>query len=58
MFNRFTNAVNNCVREGTVDKVYPERHSARVTFEDRDDLVSAEIPVLCTYASKNKSFAF
>lgn len=56
MFNRYTNAVNNFVREGTVDKVYPSRHSARVTFEDRGNLVSAEIPVLTTFASKNKAY--
>ena len=56
MFNRYTNAVDNCVREGTVDKVFPERHSARVTFEDRGGLVSAELPILTTFASKNKAY--
>lgn len=56
MFNRYTNAVNNCVREGTVSAVYPQRHSARVTFEDRDGLVSSELPILTNFAHKNKAF--
>lgn len=51
------NTVENCVREGTVSEVYPSRHSARVTFEDREGLVSAELPILTTFASKNKSYA-
>lgn len=51
------NRMNNISREGTVSAVFPERHSARVTFEDRDNLVSAELPVLTPFASKNKSFA-
>lgn len=52
-----SNKVHNIVREGTVSEVYPSRHSARVTFEDRAGMVSAEIPVLTTFASANKSYA-
>ena len=43
----------NIVRRGIVSAVYPERHSARVTFEDKDNVVSAELPILTSYASKN-----
>lgn len=57
MLGGASKAANNFSREGTVSAVYPERHSARVTFEDRDNLVSAELPVLTPFASKNKSFA-
>lgn len=60
MFDEFStgtvNKVDNIVREGTVSEVYPARHSARVTFEDRAGMVSAEIPVLTTFASANKSY--
>lgn len=47
----------NFSREGVVSAIYPERHSARVTFEDRGGLVSAELPVLTLFAYKNKSYA-
>ena len=46
-------ATEKILRRGIVSAVYPERHSARVTFEDEDNLVSAELPVLTTFASKN-----
>ena len=46
----------NIVRRGIVSAVYPERHSARVTFEDKDNVVSAELPILTSYASKNNLY--
>ena len=45
------------VREGVVTTVYPERHSARVTFEDKDELESAELPILIPCAAANKYYA-
>lgn len=45
------------VREGKISVVYPERHSARVEFEDKGNLVSAELPVLTTWAWQNKAYA-
>lgn len=45
------------VKEGRVTAVYPERHSVRVSFEDKDDLISAELPVLTTCAYQNKFFS-
>lgn len=45
------------VKEGVISEVYPERHSARVTFEDKDNVVSAELPIVTTWALDNKSYA-
>ena len=49
--------MQNIIREGKVTIVYPERCSARVTFEDLESLVSAELPVLQSCAGKNKSYS-
>ena len=45
--------MQNFIRRGIISVVYPERHSARVTFEDKDAVVSAELPILTAYASQN-----
>lgn len=45
------------ISEGVVSVVYPERHSARVTFPDKDDVVSAELPILTPCGSQNKSYS-
>lgn len=45
------------VKEGIVSEVYPERHSARVTFEDKDNVVSAELPIITLWALENKAYA-
>lgn len=45
------------VKEGIISEVYPERHSARVTFEDKDNVVSAELPIITTWALENKFYA-
>ena len=45
------------VRRGIISTVYPARHSARVTFADNDAVVSAEMPVITPYASKNNLYA-
>ena len=49
-------ATEKILRRGIISAVYPERHSARVTFEDEDNLVSAELPILTSYASKNNFY--
>ena len=56
IFNSIANQVSNLVREGVVSAIYPERHSARVMFEDRNNLVGAEMPVLTLFAYKNKAY--
>lgn len=45
------------IREGKVTAVYPARHSARVTFPDKADLTSAELPIIIPCAAKNKIYA-
>lgn len=45
------------VKEGVVSVVYPERHTARIEFEDKDGMLSAELPVLTSWAFDNKSYA-
>lgn len=47
----------NLIREGIVSAVYPERCSCRVTFPDRDNLVSAELPILQPAGAKNKYYS-
>lgn len=44
------------VKEGTVTAVYPERHSVRCEFADKDGLISAELPVLTSWAFANKMY--
>ena len=51
------NDARGITAEGIVDAVYPERHSVRVTFPDRDNLTSAELPVLGSFCSGNSSYA-
>ena len=45
------------VREGTVTACFPERHTCRVVFEDKDNMTSAEMPILTTCAAGNKFYA-
>lgn len=45
------------VKEGIVSEVYPDRHAARVTFEDKDNVVSAELPIITIWALENKTYA-
>lgn len=52
-----TNDPRTLIREGVVTSVIPERCAVRVTFEDRDSLVSAELPVLQPSCFKDKFYA-
>lgn len=45
------------VKEGRVSATFPERHTCRVEFEDKDGLISDELPVLTPWAWQNKSYA-
>ena len=49
--------VKNLIRAGVVSAVFPERCACRVTFEDRDGLVSAELPVLQSSCLNNKFYS-
>lgn len=44
------------ITKGIVDKVFPERHSVRVKFPDKDDMTSAELPVLTGFCGGNSSY--
>lgn len=52
-----TSDARQIVREGIVSAVNPQAHSARVTFPDKDDVVSDWLPVLCLFGMENKSYA-
>ena len=51
------NEARSITAEGIVDQVFPERHSVRVTFPDKDNLTSAELPVLGSFCAGNSSYA-
>lgn len=51
------NEARSITAEGIVDKVFPERHSVRVVFPDKDNLTSAELPVLGSFCAGNSSYA-
>ena len=40
-----------------MDQIFPERHAVRVVFPDKDNLTSAELPVLGSFCAGNSSFA-
>ena len=44
------------VRAGVVSSVYPERMTARVTFEDNDNNVSKELFIINRCAAKDKDY--
>ena len=49
--------IKNLIRAGVVSAVFPERCAARVTYQDRDGLVSAELPVLQSSCLNNKFYS-
>ncbi|MGG1442166.1 phage baseplate assembly protein V [Brevibacillus laterosporus] len=48
--------LKNLIRVGRVSVVYPERCTARVLFDDRDNLVSSELPMLGRGSLSNKDY--
>lgn len=48
--------LKNLIRFGKISSVDPAKATARVVFSDRDDLVSAELPILQGVGLKNKSY--
>lgn len=48
--------IKSLIRFGVVSSVDASKCTARVTFADRDNLVSAELPVLQGVGLKNKSY--
>jgi phage baseplate assembly protein V len=50
------NLLKNTIRVGRVSAVYPERCTARVVFDDRQELVSYELPTLGRGSLFNKDY--
>lgn len=48
--------IKNLVRAGRVSVVIPERMAVKVVFEDKDSLVSDELPVITFGSNKNKMY--
>ena len=49
--------IKNLIRFGKISSVNPKDCTCRVVFGDRDNLISAELPVLMPCAFKNKAYA-
>lgn len=49
-------ALRGMVRTGTVSAVYPERDTARVTFDDKDSTSSPELHIMHRFSGKNKDY--
>lgn len=48
--------MSNLLRVGTVSSLDEEKETARVTFQERDDLVSYDLPVVVRNTLKNKDY--
>lgn len=57
MVIELTGDARQIVREGVVSAVFEERHTARVVFGDKDNLTSAELPVLTLCSSGNRFYS-
>lgn len=51
-----TNAIRNLVRAGVVSSVNPAEGTVRVVFDDKDDMVSYDLPVLNRGSMRNKDY--
>lgn len=49
-------ALRNTIRKGTVCDINPATMAVRVEFNDKDNMPSAELPVLCRGAGGNKDY--
>lgn len=50
------NQIKNLIRIGTVSAVNGESCSARVAFEDKDNMVSAELPIVTIGSRQTKAY--
>ncbi|MBQ7515315.1 MAG: phage baseplate assembly protein V [Schwartzia sp.] len=51
-----TRGLRGIVRAGRVSSVYPERMTARVVFDEKDQNVTYELPVMNRCALRNKDY--
>ncbi|MBR4153362.1 MAG: phage baseplate assembly protein V [Selenomonadaceae bacterium] len=49
--------MKDIIRYGVISSVNPEICAARVTFEDKDNLVSAELPILQSACANNQFYS-
>jgi phage baseplate assembly protein V len=50
------NVLQNLIRVGRVSSINPEKATVRVLFEDKDNLVSYDLPVIVPQTMKNKDY--
>lgn len=50
------NQIKNLIRIGTVSAVNGESCSARVVFDDKDNMVSAELPIITIGSKQTKAY--
>lgn len=50
------NKIKNLIRIGTISAVNGAACSARVVFDDKDDLVSAELPIITIGSSQTRAY--
>ena len=55
-YDSLSQKINSLVREGEITQIYPERMTARVTFGDKDNNVSAELSITTQCSAKNKKY--
>jgi phage baseplate assembly protein V len=48
--------LTDCIRVGKVSAIYPERCTAEVTFDDRGNVVTRELPVLVPFTLKDRAY--
>lgn len=54
--NNLERLVNQLVRVGTVTSIYPDSPTARVTFDDQDDITSYDLQIIVRNSGKNKDY--
>lgn len=48
--------IENLIRIGLVSSVDAAKHTVRVVFEDKDNLVSGDLPIIVPYSAKAKAY--
>lgn len=52
------NKIKDLIRIGRVSSVNPLKCTAKVTFPDKDDMVSDELPILTIGTNKTKAYFY
>lgn len=51
-----SNVEGNLIRIGSVSSIDPVNHTVKVVFEDKDNLVSGDLPVIVPYSDTAKAY--